>query len=380
MTDSANYEQQSIIESTARRFLRENYSFEARRAIIENDPGYCIDQWNNMAQLGWMLLPISAQFGGLGGHATLVTTLAKEFGRAMYVSPFLTSAILSAKIIEAAAEEPLRSQLLESIGSGESIGSPAIYEPQLRYNLNNINTTAHCLEDRIVLNGTKSAILFGNVASFFLVLARHPQSPSNFALFMVPSDAAGVQLNHYRAHDGSRVSDLKLNDVELSKDSVLGCGQDPLLVVQSAVNFANAAICAELVGAMEFVLELTLDYVNVREQFGRTLSSFQALQHRLVDMYMRCQLAESMSREAARAMDSSSGVEQEKMICAAKCEIARAALLNAEEAVQIHGAMGMMDEMPVGHCLKRIFSLNLLFGDADYHQTRYRNLRLQQGT
>ncbi len=379
MTDSANYEQQSLIESTARRFLRENYSFEARRAIIENDPGYCIDQWNNMAQLGWMLLPISAQFGGLGGHATLVTTLAKEFGRAMYVSPFLTSAILSSKIIEAAAEEPLRSQLLENIGTGESIGSPAIYEPQLRYNLDNINTTAHCLEDRIVLNGTKSAVLFGNVASFFLVLARHPASPSNFALFMVPSDAAGVQLKHYRAHDGSRVSDLKLNAVELGKDSALGCGQDPLVIVQSAVNFANTAICAELVGAMEYVLELTLDYVKTREQFGRTLSSFQALQHRLVDMYMRCQLAESMSREAARAMDSSSGVEQEKMICAAKCEIARAALLNAEEAVQIHGAMGMMDEMPVGHYLKRIFSLNLLFGDADYHQTRFRTLRLQQG-
>ena len=379
MTDSAVYEQQSLIESTARRFLGENYSFEARRAIIENDPGYCLDQWNNMAQLGWMLLPISAQFGGLGGHATLVTTLAKEFGRAMYVGPFLASAILSSKIIEAAAEEPLRSQLLENIGTGESIGSPAIYEPQLRYNLNNINTTAHCLEDRILLNGTKSAILFGNVASFFLVLARHPESPSNFALFMVPSDAAGVQLKHHRAHDGSRVSDLKLNAVELSRKSALACGQDPLLVVQSAVNFANAAICAELVGAMEYVLELTLDYVKTREQFGRTLSSFQALQHRLVDMYMRCQLAESMSREAARAMDSSSGVEQEKMICAAKCEIARAALLNAEEAVQIHGAMGMMDEMPVGHYLKRIFSLDLLFGDADYHQTRYRALRLQQG-
>lgn len=376
MTDSAIYEQQSLIEDAARRFLRANYSFERRRAIIEKSPGYCVSQWKDMAELGWMLLPISAEFGGLGGQAGLVSTLAKEFGRSMYVSPYLTSAILSAKIIEAAAEEPLRSQLLEAIGTGESIGSPALYEPWSRYDLNSVAASAHARENSFVLNGTKTAILYGNAASFFLVLARFPEAVSKFALFLVPANAAGIELTHYQAHDGSRMSSLKLDQVAVSKDSALPGGQNALSSVQSAVNYANAAICAELAGAMEQVLEVTLEYVKTRSQFGRTLGSFQALQHRLVDMYMRCQLAESMRREAARAIDSCSGADQEKMISAAKCEIARAALLNAEEAVQMHGAMGMMDEMPVGHYLKRIFSLNLLFGDADYHQTRYRTLRL----
>lgn len=378
MTDIAIYEQQSLIEDAARRYLRENYSFEARRAIIEKEPGYCVSQWRNMADLGWMLLPISVDSGGLGGHTAQVSTLAKEFGRSMYVNPFLASAIVSSKMVETAAEGPLRTNLLESIGAGESIGSPAIYEPQSRYDLNNVATTANCHEGSIVLNGTKTAILYGNVASFFLVLARTLESSSEFVLVMVPSDSAGVQLMHHQAHDGSRVSDLKLNEVAVGKDSAMAFGQDALTIVQCGVNFANTAICAELVGAMEQILEITLDYVKTRSQFGRTLSSFQALQHRLVDMYMRCQLAESMNREAARAMDSFSGIQQDLMVSAAKCEIARAALLNAEEAVQMHGAMGMMDEMPIGHYLKRVFCLSLQFGDADYHQTRYRTLALQE--
>ena len=379
MTDTSLYEQQSLIEDSARRFLDQHYSFEARRNFIHEEPGYSTRQWEEMAELGWMLLPMSADFGGLGGDMALVSTLAKEFGRSLFVNPFLGSAVVSTKIIEESECEPLRSEILNQIGAGGSIVSPALYEAQVRYDLDNIATTAKEKDDRIVLNGTKTAALYGNVASDLLILARNEaeQKNANFSLCLVPVDQQGIELSHHRTHDGGRMSDVLLRDVEVSVNQILLHGQETLPIVKRAVRYANASICAELVGAMEATFEMTLEYLKTRQQFGKYLSSFQALQHRMVDMFMRCQLAESMRREAARAIESSNETEQDMIISAAKCEIARAALLNAEEAVQLHGAMGMMDEMPVGHYLKRVFTLGLLFGDADHHQNRYRNMRVQ---
>ncbi len=379
MTDTALHEQQSLIEDSARRFLDHHYSFEARQKIIHEEPGYSTRQWEEMAELGWMLLPMSTDFGGLGGDMALVSTLAKEFGRSLFINPFLGSALVSTKIIEESEREPLRTETLDGIGTGGAIVSPALYEAQVRYDLDNIATTASENDDRIVLNGTKTAVLYGNVASELLVLARNEAEPknANCSLCLVPVDQKGVAMTHHHTHDGGRMSDVLLRDVEVNRKQVLLHGQETLPIVKRAVRYANASICAELVGAMEVTFEMTLEYLKTRQQFGKHLSSFQALQHRMVDMFMRCQLAESMRREAARAIESENETQQDMIISAAKCEIANSALLNAEEAVQLHGAMGMMDEMPVGHYLKRVFTLGLLFGDADYHQSCYRNMRVQ---
>ena len=379
MTDTSLYEQQSLIEDSARRFLDHHYSFEARRKIIHEEVGYSTQQWKEMAELGWMLLPMSADYGGLGGDMALVSTLTKEFGRSLFVNPFLGSAVVSTKIIEESDRESLRSEILDGIGAGGVIVSPALYESQVRYDLDNIATTASEKDDSIVLNGTKTAALYGNVASELLVLARREAEHKNadFSLYLVPVDQQGVEMIHHRTHDGGRMSDVLLNDVKVNRNQILLRGQKTLPIVKRAIRYANASICAELVGAMEATFEMTLEYLKSRQQFGKQLSSFQALQHRMVDMFMRCQLAESMRREAARAIESANETEQDMIISAAKCEIARSALLNAEEAVQLHGAMGMMDEMPVGHYLKRVFTLGLLFGDADYHQNCYRNMRVQ---
>ena len=379
MTDAALHEQQSLIEDSARRFLDHHYSFEARQKFINEEPGYSTQQWEEMAELGWMLLPMSTDFGGLGGDMALVSTLAKEFGRTLYVNPFLGSAVVSMKIIEESDREPIRTEILDGIGTGDAIVSPALYEAQVRYDLDNIATIASEKDDGIVLNGTKTAVLYGNVASELLVLARNEveSENANFSLCLVPVDQQGVTMTHHCTHDGGRMSDVLLRNVEVNRIHILLHGQETMPIVKRAVRYANASICAELVGAMEATFEMTLEYLKTRQQFGKNLSSFQALQHRMVDMFMRCQLAESMRREAARAIESANESEQDMIISAAKCEIARSALLNAEEAVQLHGAMGMMDEMPVGHYLKRVFTLGLLFGDADYHQNYYRNMRIQ---
>ena len=383
MTDSAAYEQQSLIEDAARRFLVDNYSFAEHRQITEQQPGYSTHQWHQIAQLGWMLLPIKAEFDGLGGDMASIATLAKEFGRALYVSPYLSSAIVASQILQQADDHPVCKSLLARIGSGETIVAPALYEPHSRYNVTDIATTVQKSDGSLVINGTKSAVLYANVAAYFLVLAKDANQPdalSAGALYLIRADQEGIEPTHYRTHDGGRASEIKFNNVKLTDECVLLTGDKAIQSVEQALCLANAAICAELVGAMEATLEMTLEYVKTRSQFGRKLSAFQSLQHRLVDMFMRCQFAESMSREAARAIQHCDPFAREMTISAAKCDIARAALLNAEEAVQLHGAMGMMDEMPVGHYLKRIFTLSLQFGDADYHQARYRNLRLQSSS
>ncbi len=379
MVDSSIFEQQSLIEDAARRFLQDNYVFADHRKMVAEQPGYSRSQWREMAKLGWMLLPIRAEFDGLGGDMALIAALAKEFGRSLYISPFLPSAVVSSQLIQDSSNESIRDSMLNGIGSGEFIISPALYEPQSRYSLENIKCTAHRYSDKIVLNGKKSAVLYANAADSFVVLARLNGSNDSHddLLCLVPSNHDGVKLTHYRTHDGASMSALTLSNVSLQENRVLLCTSAVYQSVERAIGFANASICAELVGAMEAIMEITLEYVKTRAQFGKKLSSFQSLQHRLVDMFIRCQLAESMSREALRATQLRDRTEREMIICAAKCEIARAALLNAEEAVQLHGAMGMMEEMPVGHYLKRIFTLSLLFGDADYHQARYRDLRLQ---
>ncbi len=380
MSDHSVYEQQRLIADSARRFFENHYGFAVRQQLIAEEPGYSTEQWRAMADLGWMQLPLSADHGGWGGDMHLLSAMHKEFGRAQYVGPFLSSAVIATHLINESDPASFAANLRNEIGTGDTIVAPAMFEPQARYALHEIATSATAKPHAVVLNGRKSAVFYGNVATELLVLTHIGSQTTetlDLALCLVPADHDGVSMTHYRMHDGSRVSELELNAVTVSRTRLLAQGHRVRALVNYATNVANALICAELVGAMEATLDMTVEHLKTRNQFGRKLSSFQALQHRVVDMYIRCQLAESMRQEAASACHSTSAVTQDLIIASAKCEIAQAALLNAEEAVQLHGAMGMMDDMPVGHYLKRIFTLTTLFGNADYHRTRYRNLRLQ---
>ena len=370
-------EQLRLIEDSARRFLEKSYSFNHRSALVGAEPGYSSEQWQQMTELGWMLLPLSEQYDGFGGDANLMCALMHQFGRSNFVSPYFSSVVVAARILQNAATGSVHSNLLNQIAEGTSIVSPALYEAQSRYDLHNTTTTAVATDSGYVLNGTKVGVQYGNAASHFLVLARtagEQTDRTGLSLFLVPADCSGIRLEHYCAHDGARVSTLHLDNVEIESDGLVGAEYQALAPLQGAINYAVSMLCAEMTGVMDAMLEQTLEYVKTRTQFGSTIGSFQAIQHRLVDMYLRCELATSMSAEAARAVNELEGVDQERLVSAAKAEIGRAAVLNAEEAVHLHGAMGLMNEMPIGHYLKRCFSLNLLYGDADYHQARYREL------
>ena len=375
--DESLREQYTLISDTAGRFLSDNYSFVDRQRWITTKDGYSQDHWRQMHELGWMHLSLPSDCGGLGCGIGFVARLAHQFGRCLFMSPFFTSVVVSAKIIEHTAQDPLRNKLLSEIAQNGSIITAALYESQSRYDLHNIASTAKRIGSKWVLNGEKIVVHYANCADRFVVLVRtrgHQTDKSGLTLFCLPSQCEGLSLEHYTTHDGGRLSTLKMYDVSVDQDSMIGQAHSALCGIREAIDFATAFVSCEMTGAMENLMDFTLEYVKTRTQFGQKLSSFQAISHRLVDMYMRCELASSISGEAVRALESLEGRDRQLVISTAKHEIGQMAIANAEEAIQMHGAMGMMDEMPVGHYLKRLFALNLLFGDPDFHRNRFRQL------
>ena len=374
-------EQRELIEHSASRYLEDRYSFEERQKIIDTEIGYSQEQWQELAELGWMSISFSEQFNGLGGDATLVGTLMREFGRKNFQSPFFASAVLSAKIIENLGDGSIRSEMLNQIADGSAIVSAALYEPQSRYDLNNVSTTATKTNDGFILQGKKVGVQYGAAATHLLILASiagNKSDANGLSMFLLAKDREGVSLENHKTHDGGRVSTLTLDNVAVKREDLIGTENQALAELQPSLNFAISMLCTDMVGVMEATFEQTLEYVKMRSQFGKSVGSFQSIQHRLVDMYMRCELSDSMAMEAARAADELSGAEQDRLVAAAKLEIGRAAILNGEEAIQLHGAMGMMDEIPIGHYLKRVFALNSLLGDTEFHQSRYRELSDEQ--
>ena len=377
MIDDEKRQQYKLLEDSARRFLEKNYKFDKRSQHIGKEPGFSYSHWQQMTELGWMELSIGTEYNGLGGGADLMAALMKQFGRFLYLNPYFASVVVSSRLLERMAAEPIKKSVLSEIAAGSSVVTPALYEKQSRYDLSNIATTAIRSGDKYVLNGSKVGVQYGNAATHLTVLARtagNQTDSEGLSLFFIPTGEKGVEFQHYTTHDGGRVSTVGLNEVTIDGDRLMGAEHQALPALQLALNYATAVLCAEVTGAMEVLFEQTLEYVKTRTQFGQKIGSFQAIQHRMVDMYMRCELANSMCQEAVRVVDELDSPQQDLIVSAAKAEIGRMAVLNAEEAVHLHGAMGMMNEMPVGHYFKRIFSLNLLYGDPAYHQTRYRDL------
>ena len=381
MNQIEKIEQCNMIEQSATRFLQNRYPFPVRQKLINTNSGYCHHQWRETADLGWMQLPLSEHFDGHGGNAEFVAILMREFGRNNYQSPYFVSAVLCAKVLEKMAKDPVRTDILHQIAEGKAIVSAAFYEKQSRYDLCNTTTSATQSDNGYTLQGSKVGVQYGNIATHLLILARTSGDQldcSGLSIFLVPKEREGIGFEHHRTHDGGRVSIVQLKNVAVERNSLIGSEYPALPKLQEALNFAIAMLCAELAGVMDSTFKLVLEFVKTRTQFNSSIGSFQSIQHRLVDMYMRCELATSMSREATRAVNDLIGPEQDRLVSAAKAEIGRLSILNAEEAIQLHGAMGMMDEMPVGHFLKRVFVLNSLYGDAEHHQARYRQLSQDQ--
>jgi alkylation response protein AidB-like acyl-CoA dehydrogenase len=376
MNFTLTHEQQQL-QDGARRFARERYSFERWRVMTQAGVACNAENWQQMADLGWLAITIAEEDGGLGGNATDVMVLMEEFGKAMVLEPYVSTCI-AGTLLACHANASRRAQLLEGIATGACRIALAIGEEDSRFDLSYVTTRAEHSGDGFTLSGYKSYVPDGSSAHWLIVPARtsgQPGDEAGITLFLVASDAAGTRLQHYRGADYRQASALHLSDVRVDASAVIGEVGAGFALLDLAVDHAVVATLAEAVGAMTAASDMTLDYLKTRKQFGVTIGSFQALQHRMVDMTIACEEARSMLYYALEYLDGASDVRR-RAVSAAKVRVAQSAIYVGQQAVQLHGGIGTSDELAISHFLKRLTMFELSFGNTDHHRRRFADTAL----
>ena len=349
-------EEQQLLADSLRRYLQAQYSFEQRKKLMDGSP----EVWAKLAEMGLLALPLSPDYGGFGGGAVDLMGVMEAFGEALMVEPYLATVVAS-RIVARAGIGAQKKALLPAVAEGRLKLAFAHTEEGARYDLTAVRCMARKSGDQWLIDGEKKAVQGAPVADKLIVSARTPQGVGLFLTDPVKGRAR-------RALDGFAESDLVFSG---TKAEALAGG---LPEVEEAIDFATALICAEAVGAMKFCCDTTLEYLKTRKQFGVPIGTFQALQHRIVDLFIATEQARSMACLACSKADQASGRERQRAISAAKIKIADAARQVSQEAVQLHGGMGMSEEMKVSHAFRRLTVLARQFGDADHHLARFASL------
>lgn len=366
-------DEQKLLKDSVDRFVAEKYGLDVRRALVASEDGFGRKNWKIFAELGWLAIPFAEASGGLGGGPVEVMVLMEAFGRGLVVEPFISTIMLGASLIEALGDDEQKAATLPSVIQGEKLIAFAYVEPQARFTLSDIITTATADGDGYRISGHKAVVFGGDSANHLIVSARtsgDQRDENGISLFLVDAEAAGVTRRSYGTVDGLRAADVVLKDVLVGPEALFGEEGDTFATIESVVDGATTAVCAEAVGVMDSLHEQTLEYLNTREQFGVKLGKFQALQHRSVDMFVACQEARTMTYVATLSLDKPR-TERIRAVSAAKSHIGRAGRLVGQEAVQLHGGMGMTDELAVGHYFKRLTMIDTLFGNMDHHLERF---------
>ncbi len=366
-------EEQELLRGSIQRLLRDQYDFDTRRKIVATDEGFSRKHWNAFAELGLCAAPFQESSGGLGGGPLATMIVMQEFGRKLVVEPFFETVVLAGGLIEDAGSPAQREAYLPQIMAGETIWALAWAEGRSRYDFSNVTTTARRRGDSYILSGTKAAVIGAPWADRLIVSARTsggPHDRSGASLFVVDRHAPNLHLQGFKTIDGRRAAEVTLMNVQIPASQLLGTEGEGVTALEACRDRAIAALCAEAVGAMIELNSSTLEYSKTRKQFGVALGTFQVLQHRMVDMFIALEEAISLTQHlnlslAARESHGS------KLASGAKTKVGYAARFVAEQAVQLHGGMGMSDELNVGHYFKRIASINVQFGDPTYHLMRY---------
>jgi alkylation response protein AidB-like acyl-CoA dehydrogenase len=366
--------EQKLLKENVERFIANEYTFDKRRAWARSEVGFSRENWAKFGELGWLGAGVAEKYGGLGGSAVEQVILMEAFGRGLVVEPYLTSAVLGIALLHYGGSPQQKQKFLPAIAAGETLIAFGFAERQSRYNLADVTTMAHQNGNGFVLNGNKSVVFNAPSTDTIVVSARTAgasRDEHGVSLFLVERQTPGVVLREYATVDGGRAAELSLNDVHVGADAVLGELDGAFPVIERVIDGGIVAICAEAVGIMATLCEVTLDYLKTRQQFGRSIGDFQVLQHRMVDMYVACELSRSMAYMAAVKLDDACATERRRAVSAAKVQIGRAGRFVGQQAVQLHGAMGMTDELAVGHYFKRLTMIDSTFGDADYHLQRF---------
>ena len=370
-----NYsEEQLLLRDSIDKFLQKNYAFEQRRAIIRSREGMSAAVWESFAGMGLHGVPVPEEFGGFGGSGVDVMLVMEAFGRALVVEPYLSSTIMAGYTIGFGGSDPQRSILLPRIAEGSMKFAFGHSEPGTRYELNRVATTARQENGMWVIDGAKSVMMHGGLADLLIVSARtsgEPDSPHGISLFFVNPAETGVMGREYPTYDGMRAAEVTFDNVTISPESIIGVPDGGYALLEAVTDRGIAAVCAEAVGCMDALKDATLEHLKTREQFGVPIGKFQALQHRMVDMLVQTEQARSMAMLAAVKVDSPDVAERRRCLAAAKELIGRAGRFVGQQAIQLHGGMGMTDELPVGHYVKRLAAIETLFGDGDLQLDRF---------
>ncbi len=362
-------EEQLQFVDALKRWVARDYSFEERKAIIASPEGVSAKAWATLAELGMMALPVPEEQGGFSGSAVDMFVVMQELGRGLVVEPYLAT-VTAAEFLKLGGGH---AALLEQLAAGELVLACALAEKQARHDLTDIATTARASAGGFVLNGHKSVVVHGAQAGCLVLSARSSgaqRDAEGISLFVVPADAPGLSVSGYRTIDGQRAAEVRLDGVQLPASALLGAEGQGFAILDQAGDYACALLCAEALGAMEAIFAATLDYLKTRSQFGAPIGKFQALQHRMADMYIHLEQARSMALLAAVKM-SAPAEERRRTVSAAKFRVGQALKFVGQQAVQLHGGMGVTNELPAAHHFKRLSMIEVSFGDADHHLQRF---------
>ena len=365
-------EEQTLLRNTIQSFIQDNYDFDKRTEIVKSEEGMKIENWKLFSDLGLLGLPFSEDDGGLGFGPVELMIVAEEFGKGLVVEPYIQTIVTCGGFLKRASEKQ-RHEYIPKIISGEDIWAFAYAEPQGRYNLNDLTTKASKEGDNYILNGYKCVVSAAPWSKKLIVSARtsgDQRDEEGISLFILDKDSSGISLRDYPTVDGSRASEIILEDVKVSSENIIGEEGKASKLIEQVVDESIAAVCAEAIGAMGVLNEATVEYCKTRKQFGQPIGKFQVLQHRMVDMFMQYEQSVSMTYMVNLKLHEEYS-ERRKAASGAKVQICKAAKFIGQSAIQLHGGMGMTDELNVGHYFKRLSMIESLFGNIDHHLKKY---------
>lgn len=361
-------EEQLLLKESANRFVGDSYDLEIRARLVADKPGYSEANWSSFAELGWLCLGLAEEHGGFEDAAVETMLIAEAFGRGLVVEPYYSTLVTGGSLLSRAASQQQQEQLIPKIIEGKLKLAFAWAEPEHHYNLAAPDTMVVSGDNGYYLTGKKSVVFDAATADYLVVTARGSDN-SGLSLLLVPADTPGINRVDYLTTDGRQASEIEFNNLSIGKDAVLGERDEALRAVEYAVDKSVAVACADAVGAMEQLVEMTCEYLKTRKQFGVTIGTFQVLQHRMADMYVNLELARSMSLYANLSLDLPD-TERKKAVSLAKIQLIDSARFIGRQAIQLHGGIGMTDEFAVGHYFKRLLVFETYFGDNSYHLKR----------
>lgn len=366
-------EEQQLVVDSVRRFVADRYDLEKRNGYMKGKRGFSDANWQAMADLGWLGLAFGEAEGGFGGNQIDVMLVMEEFGKGMVVEPFLASVVLGGGAVKRGGSAALRETLLPGVIDGTRQLALAMSEEQSRFDLNDVLTSAHDGGDHWIVNGQKSMVQNGGSATQLIVACRTAGGQldeTGITMMLIDADAEGVTCQSFPTVDGLQAAEITFKDVRVSKANTLGGVGEGLTLLQAVVNDGILAICAEAIGAMEVLYKDTIEYTQQRVQFDHPLADFQVLQHRMVEMFMETEQCKSMLLRATMEV-AAAGAQANRMVHALKALVGKQAIFVGESAVQLHGGMGMTEELRVGHFFKRLLVIDAMFGNTDHHLHKF---------